>query len=147
MIPMSFILGFYVSIVVSRWWAQYMNIAWPGKHCAIFSFLIFYLNLLFFWILTDLHFSKDLHLNDSKVSYSDRCMMVINLYVRHHKTGDGTLVCNEMCKKCDIARRARRKLIRWLNLAAVLTFRLVVEYHFFFIITNFWGYGHLGRPY
>ena len=57
-------------------------------------------------------------------------MMVINLYVRHHKTGDGTLVCNEMCKKCDLARRARRKLIRWLNLAAVLTFRLVVEYHF-----------------
>ncbi|RWS26829.1 bestrophin-4-like protein [Leptotrombidium deliense] len=30
-IPLSFVLGFYVSIVVSRWWQQYMQIPWPDK--------------------------------------------------------------------------------------------------------------------
>lgn len=31
LIPLSFVLGFYVSIVVGRWWQQYMNIPWPDK--------------------------------------------------------------------------------------------------------------------
>jgi len=31
MIPMSFVLGFYVSIIVSRWWQQYMSIPWPDR--------------------------------------------------------------------------------------------------------------------
>uniref|UniRef100_A0A6A7FZC2 Bestrophin homolog n=3 Tax=Hirondellea gigas TaxID=1518452 RepID=A0A6A7FZC2_9CRUS len=30
-IPLSFILGFYVAFVVSRWWQQYMAIPWPDK--------------------------------------------------------------------------------------------------------------------
>ena len=38
MIPMSFILGFYVSIVVGRWWQQFMNIPWPGEWRAFFEF-------------------------------------------------------------------------------------------------------------
>ncbi|KAL0271012.1 UNVERIFIED_CONTAM: hypothetical protein PYX00_008258 [Menopon gallinae] len=28
-IPLSFVLGFYVSIVMTRWWDQYNNIPWP----------------------------------------------------------------------------------------------------------------------
>lgn len=28
-IPMSFVLGFYVSLVVSRWWDQYKLLPWP----------------------------------------------------------------------------------------------------------------------
>ncbi|KAL1442429.1 hypothetical protein MTO96_030807 [Rhipicephalus appendiculatus] len=31
LIPLSFVLGFYVSIVVGRWWQQYMNVPWPDK--------------------------------------------------------------------------------------------------------------------
>ncbi|KAK2159782.1 hypothetical protein LSH36_146g01058 [Paralvinella palmiformis] len=31
LIPMSFILGFYVSIVVKRWWSQYTKIPWPDR--------------------------------------------------------------------------------------------------------------------
>ncbi|XP_042906011.1 bestrophin-4 [Parasteatoda tepidariorum] len=31
LIPLSFVLGFYVSIVVGRWWQQYMAIPWPDK--------------------------------------------------------------------------------------------------------------------
>jgi len=31
LIPLSFILGFYVTIVVGRWWNQFMNIPWPDR--------------------------------------------------------------------------------------------------------------------
>ncbi|XP_047738741.1 bestrophin-3-like, partial [Hyalella azteca] len=29
LIPMAFVLGFYVSIVIKRWWDQYITIPWP----------------------------------------------------------------------------------------------------------------------
>ncbi|XP_045624689.2 bestrophin-2 [Procambarus clarkii] len=29
LIPISFVLGFYVSVVVQRWWEQYLTIPWP----------------------------------------------------------------------------------------------------------------------
>lgn len=28
-IPLSFVLGFYVSVVMTRWWSQYQSIPWP----------------------------------------------------------------------------------------------------------------------
>lgn len=28
-IPMSFVLGFYVNLVVKRWWEQYRLLPWP----------------------------------------------------------------------------------------------------------------------
>lgn len=31
LIPLSFILGFYVSIVMTRWWNQYTAIPWPDS--------------------------------------------------------------------------------------------------------------------
>ncbi|XP_018311569.1 bestrophin-4 isoform X1 [Mycetomoellerius zeteki] len=31
LIPLSFVLGFYVSIVMTRWWNQYMTIPWPDS--------------------------------------------------------------------------------------------------------------------
>ncbi|XP_035405874.1 bestrophin-1 [Cygnus atratus] len=31
LIPVSFVLGFYVALVVSRWWAQYESIPWPDR--------------------------------------------------------------------------------------------------------------------
>ena len=31
LIPVTFILGFYVSLVISRWWQQFESIPWPGK--------------------------------------------------------------------------------------------------------------------
>ncbi|XP_013416778.1 bestrophin-2 [Lingula anatina] len=31
LIPMAFVLGFYVSIVVTRWWEEFMSIPWPDK--------------------------------------------------------------------------------------------------------------------
>lgn len=31
LIPVSFVLGFYVSIVMTRWWNQYMAIPWPDS--------------------------------------------------------------------------------------------------------------------
>lgn len=37
LIPLSFVLGFYVSIVVGRWWQQYMAIPWPDKTSMLIS--------------------------------------------------------------------------------------------------------------
>ncbi|ESO83363.1 hypothetical protein LOTGIDRAFT_236683 [Lottia gigantea] len=31
LIPVSFVLGFYVSFVVKRWWEQFMNVPWPDR--------------------------------------------------------------------------------------------------------------------
>ena len=31
LIPLSFVLGFYVSYVAQRWWQQYQAIPWPDK--------------------------------------------------------------------------------------------------------------------
>lgn len=31
LVPLTFVLGFYVSIVVTRWWQQFMMIPWPDK--------------------------------------------------------------------------------------------------------------------
>ncbi|XP_052046240.1 bestrophin-1 [Apodemus sylvaticus] len=31
LIPISFVLGFYVTLVVSRWWNQYENLPWPDR--------------------------------------------------------------------------------------------------------------------
>ncbi|XP_055078452.1 bestrophin-1 isoform X2 [Periophthalmus magnuspinnatus] len=35
LIPVSFVLGFYVTLVVSRWWGQYENIPWPDRLAAL----------------------------------------------------------------------------------------------------------------
>ncbi|KAH3878105.1 bestrophin-2-like [Dreissena polymorpha] len=31
LIPVSFVLGFYVSVVVGRWWTQFTNFPWPDR--------------------------------------------------------------------------------------------------------------------
>ena len=30
-VPLSFVLGFYVSYVANRWWQQFLVIPWPDK--------------------------------------------------------------------------------------------------------------------
>uniref|UniRef100_A0A1I8HS65 Bestrophin homolog n=1 Tax=Macrostomum lignano TaxID=282301 RepID=A0A1I8HS65_9PLAT len=39
-LPLTFVLGFYVSVVVQRWWSQFMNIPWPDRMMAYISALI-----------------------------------------------------------------------------------------------------------
>ncbi len=36
-IPMSFVLGFYVSLVVTRWWDQYKLLPWPDTLALVIS--------------------------------------------------------------------------------------------------------------
>ncbi|GFW61506.1 bestrophin-3 [Trichonephila clavipes] len=31
LMPMSFVLGFYVTFVVTRWWNQFLNLPWPDR--------------------------------------------------------------------------------------------------------------------
>ncbi|KAK9500421.1 hypothetical protein O3M35_001691 [Rhynocoris fuscipes] len=37
LIPVSFVLGFYVSIVIKRWWDQYTSIPWPDPLAVLVS--------------------------------------------------------------------------------------------------------------
>ena len=30
-LPLTFLLGFYVSLVVKRWWEQYVKLPWPDE--------------------------------------------------------------------------------------------------------------------
>ena len=52
-------------------------------------------------------------------------MLVLNLYMRHHAADpqEESICCQGECKTCESAKTYRRRLIRWLNLASVLTFR------------------------
>lgn len=36
-IPLSFVLGFYVTIVMTRWWNQYTSIPWPDSMAVFVS--------------------------------------------------------------------------------------------------------------
>lgn len=37
LIPLSFVLGFYVTIVMTRWWNQYVSIPWPDTFAVYVS--------------------------------------------------------------------------------------------------------------
>ncbi|XP_069480000.1 bestrophin-1 [Ambystoma mexicanum] len=37
LIPVSFVLGFYVTLVVSRWWGQYESVPWPDRLMCLVS--------------------------------------------------------------------------------------------------------------
>ncbi|XP_055953829.1 bestrophin-4-like [Argiope bruennichi] len=37
MIPLSFVLGFYVSLIIGRWWGQYSTIPWPDRICFLIA--------------------------------------------------------------------------------------------------------------
>lgn len=37
LIPLSFVLGFYVTIVMTRWWNQYVSIPWPDTFAVFVS--------------------------------------------------------------------------------------------------------------
>ena len=36
-VPITFLLGFYVSLVVKRWWEQYCKLPWPGGQLIVFT--------------------------------------------------------------------------------------------------------------
>lgn len=40
LIPVSFVLGFYVSVVIKRWWDQYLCLPWPDNLALFVSSLV-----------------------------------------------------------------------------------------------------------
>lgn len=60
-IPMSFVLGFYVSLIVKRWWDQYKLLPWPDTlalfisaaipgNVSLIAFVLFYFYFCFAFI-------------------------------------------------------------------------------------------------
>jgi len=47
LIPLSFVLGFYVAVVVGRWWNQFINIPWHDR------FVTSHLSLCFFGLFLE----------------------------------------------------------------------------------------------
>lgn len=41
-IPLTFMLGFYVSLVVNRWWKQYKLLPWPDSFSIMVTGLVTY---------------------------------------------------------------------------------------------------------
>uniref|UniRef100_A0A1I7XTV8 Bestrophin homolog n=1 Tax=Heterorhabditis bacteriophora TaxID=37862 RepID=A0A1I7XTV8_HETBA len=39
-LPLTFMLGFYVSLVITRWWSMYLNIGWIDSSALLISYLI-----------------------------------------------------------------------------------------------------------
>ncbi|GBL84026.1 hypothetical protein AVEN_100888-1 [Araneus ventricosus] len=39
-IPLSFVLGFYVSLVIGRWWSQFDAIPWPDRSVHVLPILV-----------------------------------------------------------------------------------------------------------
>jgi len=40
LIPIAFVLGFYVSVVIKRWWDQYICMPWPDNLAMFVSTLV-----------------------------------------------------------------------------------------------------------
>ncbi|KAH8360857.1 hypothetical protein KR084_009530 [Drosophila pseudotakahashii] len=40
LIPLSFVLGFYVGIIIERWWSQYITVPWPDPLAVYVSALV-----------------------------------------------------------------------------------------------------------
>lgn len=94
-LPLSFILGFYVTYVAKRWWNQYLAIPWPDKYIVdLINICIYNRKNITDWLL-------NLFL---------RAMHTISLYV------DG----ND-----DYGRMIRRSLMRYMILTLILVLRSV----------------------
>lgn len=39
-IPLTFLLGFYISSIVTRWWTQFENVAWPDDLLSLVCILM-----------------------------------------------------------------------------------------------------------
>lgn len=100
--------GFYVTLVVNRWWNQFVNLPWPDR-------------LMF-------HISRYMN---SEVKLKDKCHQLKNTFQRitvQRNTGkyiscDSSSSCVQ--GKDEYGRLLRRTLVRYVNLTSLLIFRSV----------------------
>lgn len=91
LIPLAFVLGFYVTFVVTRWWNQFMTIPWPDR----------YKRQIFIYVYRQNERKRIEHLPPFRC----RIMNVVTMYVRGRD---------------DESRIIRRTLMRYVNLSFVL---------------------------
>ncbi|KAG1676289.1 Bestrophin-3 [Nymphon striatum] len=96
LIPISFVLGFYVAIVVHRWWEQVLSVPSPDKYIHERNF--------------DLVLSFRSYRVIGYITKSERFALLVSTYIHGSD---------------ERSRIIRRTLIRYVNLTIVMTFQLI----------------------
>lgn len=100
---MSFVLGFYVSLVVKRWWEQYKLLPWPDT-LALFISAAIPGNVSFHWEIR-------------KIRIAQLEMKVPNI--------NCNLSSPDAPKQQEIGRLMRRNIMRYMVLAYVITLQRI----------------------
>lgn len=100
-IPMSFVLGFYVSLVVKRWWEQYKLLPWPDTLALFISAAI----------------PGNVSLQEKLLSRSFARLNLLVLIETFSRSDDR--------KQQEIGRLMRRNIMRYMVLAYVITLQRI----------------------
>lgn len=98
-IPMSFVMGFYVSLIVKRWWEQYKLLPWPdtlalflnagipGAVSRYFPFIFHTIKITQSKISAYQFFSKSI--------YFQKCWEMLNFESRSKQLDDSIFYCKK----------------------------------------------------
>lgn len=100
---MSFVLGFYVSLVVKRWWEQYKLLPWPDT--------------LALFISAAIPGNVSLLVEDDKLSFVLAHLSLLILIETFSRSDDR--------KQQEIGRLMRRNIMRYMVLAYVITLQRI----------------------
>lgn len=100
---MSFVLGFYVSLVVKRWWEQYKLLPWPDT--------------LALFISAAIPGNVSLLVEDDKLSFVLVHLSLLILIETFSRSDDR--------KQQEIGRLMRRNIMRYMVLAYVITLQRI----------------------
>lgn len=95
LIPVSFVLGFYVSVVIKRWWDQYLCLPWPDNLALFVSSLV--------------HGQVTFQQISQEEDHGSPCKVFLSCSLPQDERG----------------RIMRRTIMRYVNLSLLLTLRMI----------------------
>lgn len=112
-IPMSFVLGFYVTLVVGRWWQQYKLLPWPDTLAlfvsaaipgavssssvfSLFLFRFFFTTLFSIWRKS---YFKNFNFSDKLTKKELLLELISNLFNESYKYQNGFMTTIKVKKK------------------------------------------------